>query len=153
MKYLIIILLFLTGCKSTKMERTSTYDSISTHERIEINYDSLMYRILTTLSYEFEYNHIDWSKPDSTGGQYKESETTLRGKGKEEKTEEGSKVSGGIMVNNDSAFISDKKAEVTTPVKTLNWWDKIRIKLGNWTVIIFVAGIIYIVVWLIRRRL
>ncbi len=153
MKYLIIILLFLTGCKSTcKVEKASSYDSLQVEKSIRIEYDSIVYKILSSLRYELEYSHVDWSTPDEQGNQYKVQETTIKGKGNEDKVEEGTKINQGINISNDSAYVSENKSGVTTPVKTLNWWDKIRIKFGNLIIIVIVVGLTYIVVWLIRRK-
>lgn len=141
---LLLLFLSLLGCKTpSKVERTVQVDSISVSEVMTASYDSLMQRILSSLTFDFEYSLIEWSKPDSSGTQYKEKEHHLKASGVAETETQTVRVVTETEVKRDSIQVNRQEKETVTPVETKSWWDKLLIKVG--IVAIVIAAVYFVV--------
>lgn len=146
-------LLLFIACKTPiKTQITTESDSIRIYNLSVVKNDSIIKQILSTLTFDYDYTIKKFSTPDSSGEQYVEEEHHIKGNVKQNVETKETVISNSNVKQNDSSSTKKKETMISTPVKTLNWWDKVRIKIGDVGIVIIILAIGYILFWLIRKK-
>lgn len=151
----LFLLLGIIGCKTpVAIEKTTSMDSVNVKGYSRMNYEEIMRQIYSSLDCDFDYTLIEWSKPDSSGHQYKEKVHIIKAKITAIKEDTINIKSAEFINCKDSTALMRTDRNIVTPqVKSLSWWDKIRLGVSNWMVIIFSVGGVLIIIWLVRRNI
>lgn len=147
----ILILLTLTGCRAQKAVTT---DSTSEFHRLTqsawnvVSSDSLIQRVLSSLTFDVDYTITKFAPPDSTGAQAITEQHVIKASGTQTEQEEtiaGSRTeASGTQAEQEDA--GTEVHTVETPKATL--WDKFGDKVIT---IIIIAILTACVVWAMRK--
>lgn len=149
---IVFCFLLLFCCKTpTKTQINTELDSIHVSNLSVVRNDSLIKQILSSLTFEYDYTIKKFSIPDSAGNQHVEEEHTIKGHGKQDVETTETIKSNNTIIRNDSSAIKNTETIISTPVNTLSWWDRFRLKIGNWGLVVGLFGIGYVVYWLVRK--
>lgn len=163
--------IWLTSCRSPKqaMETNTEAKSIDTSSEVKVKNDSVnltvsrdvkwMKEWMNNFSFNFSKNETNWSAPDSTGKQYptSTSETTGKASSQSKGTEQFNdnselqfqRITHAIdsLSKRVELLIKRDQSPVTVDEK-LDWWQTTLIWTGG---IAWIAGIIYLFVWMNKR--
>lgn len=124
----LFFLLLSTSCKTGISTTHVNKEAISETDVSFSDSINVIEKILRSLDYDFDYSLIEWSAPDSTGKQYKVSETKIQGhsKASEEVTKETTQKP---IITLQSQ--TNEKEEIKEAVKkSYPWYIKFFVILG-----------------------